>query len=166
MELYLREHRVQGQRGRWSWTLQWLPTAASFAMFALLLLNTTVTAGDGGLRISFGTQAGVANQVAGLGSGDVSGLREEFRAEMDRLVARMETRQDANNLQLMQVVLDQAQQTTANSMDRIYTAFEQQRRQDLEAVRVSVQELINSDYETMRSLQQLAQLVSYDGAIQ
>ena len=50
------------------------------------------------------------------------------------------------------------------NLDRIYAYFEQQRLRDLEDMRVGYQELVNSDYETIRSLQQLAQFHSYQGS--
>ena len=46
---------------------------------------------------------------------------------MQQLVARFEDRQDSNNVQLLQAVIDQTQQTTAENLDRIYAYFEQQR---------------------------------------
>ena len=55
----------------------------------------------------------------------------------------------------------QTQQITAENLDAIYTLFEQQRLRDLEDMRVGYQQLVDSDYETIRSLEQLAQFVSY-----
>jgi acyl-CoA-binding protein len=57
--------------------------------------------------------------------------------------------------------LDQNQQTTAENLNRIYAVFEQQRLRDLEDMRVGYQDLVDNDYETIRSLQQLAQFVSF-----
>ena len=47
----------------------------------------------------------------------------------------------------------------------MYAFFDQQRLLDLEDMRVGYQELVDSDYETIRSLQQLAQFVSYQGEV-
>ena len=57
--------------------------------------------------------------------------------------------------------MDQTQQITADNLDRIYAFFEQNRIRDLEDMRVGYQALVDSDYETIRTLQQLAQFVSY-----
>lgn len=160
LELFRREHRSVQQPSRWALSWQWLPTAASFAMLALVFLNTTVVAGADGLRLSFGA-SNSALGVAGL----EQELREEINSEIEAVVTRFEARQDANNLQLMQVVMDQTQQTTAANLDRIYSFFEEQRVRDLQAMSVSLQELVDSDYVTMRSIQQLAQRVSYDESI-
>ena len=79
------------------------------------------------------------------------------------MISRFEERQDSSNIQLLQAVMEQTQQTTADSMDRIYTYFEEQRLQDMEALRASYQQLADSDYATIQSLQDLAQYVSFQG---
>lgn len=157
MELYRREHRVAGQPTR-SWSVwQWLPTAASFAMLCVLLLNTTVVSSEQGFSISFG---------AGSESQRVDQLLTDFaRRQQDQLQAveaRLATRQDSNNIQVLEAVLEQTQQATANNMDRLYAYFEQQRLQDLQAMRAGYEELVDSDYQTISSLRQLAQYVSFD----
>ena len=50
-------------------------------------------------------------------------------------------------------------------MDRVYAYFEQQRLIDLQDMRVGYQQLVDSDYETIRSLEQLAQFVSYESEV-
>ena len=76
--------------------------------------------------------------------------------------ARLAARQDSNNIQVLEAVLEQTQQATANNMDRLYAYFEQQRLQDLQAMRAGYEELVDSDYQTISSLRQLAQYVSFD----
>jgi soluble cytochrome b562 len=84
---------------------------------------------------------------------------------MENLAIRVEDRQDANNLRLMQAVLDQAQEATAQSLDQMAGYFEQQRQLDIQDFQVGYQELADSDYETIRSLQQLATFISYQETV-
>ncbi len=155
VELFRREHRSPREQPLvWRWW-QWAPTGASFAMLMLMMFNVTVYSGEQGVSISFG----------GNGAGEIerqlSSFEEEQRDEMQALVERFEDRQDSNNVQLLQAVMDQTQQTTSENLERMYAYFEQQRLQDLQDMRVGYQELVDNDYETIRSLQQLAQFVSY-----
>ena len=59
--------------------------------------------------------------------------------------------------------MEQTQQTTAENFEQIYAYFEQQRLRDLQDMRASYQYLVDSDFETIRSLEQLASFVSYQG---
>lgn len=167
LELFRREHRASPEpRGReprgWFSAWQWLPTAASFAMLCLLLVNTTVTRSEEGVAISFGSSPQAITEAT-----DVAALLASFEAERDAelrsLIARIEDRQDSNNVQLLQAVMDQAQEANAENFERLYSYFEQQRLQDLQGMRAGYQELVDNDYETIRSLEQLAQYVSFDG---
>ncbi|GAB5499732.1 MAG: hypothetical protein PsegKO_20430 [Pseudohongiellaceae bacterium] len=157
MELYRREHRVAAQPPR-AWSIwQWLPTAASFAMLGVLLLNTTLVSSEQGFSISFGTDS-ESQRIEQL-------LTDFARRQQDQLQAveaRLAARQDSNNIQVLEAVLEQTQQATANNMDRLYAYFEQQRLQDLQAMRAGYEELVDSDYQTISSLRQLAQYVSFD----
>lgn len=157
MELYRREHRAQHEPSR-SWSIwQWLPTAASLAMFCVLLFNTTVVSSEQGFSISFG---------AARETGQLDQLFAEFaqrqQEQLQAVEARLASRQDSNNIQVLEAVLEQTQQATADNMDRLYAYFEQQRLQDLQAMRAGYEELVDSDYQTISSLRQLAQYVSFD----
>ncbi len=154
VELFRREHRVETRSGAWFSSWQWMPTAASFAMLCLLIFNTTVSVGEGGFAVSFGSGEGNLDVM-------LAEFEEEQRNEMESLIARFETRQDANNLQLMQAVMSQTQQATVENIDQIYAYFEEQRRQDMQLMSQGYQQLADSDYATIQSLQELAQFVSY-----
>lgn len=154
VELFRREHRVEAQSGSSLSGWQWMPTAASFAMLCLLIFNTTVSIGEGGFTVSFGS--GETNLDLTL-----SEFEEEQRNDIESLIARFESRQDANNLQLMQAVVSQTQQATVENIDQIYAYFEEQRRQDMQLMSQGYQQLADSDYATIQSLQELAQFVSY-----
>ena len=127
---------------------QWLPTAASFAMLLILLMDVRVAVNDSGFTLAFG-----ASQQAAVPTAESKAL--------DALLARFELRQDQNNLALMQAVLTQTREANAASFQQLLTYFEEQRARDMEDVRASYEQLVSSDHETVRSLQQLANFVSY-----
>ncbi len=160
VELFRREHRSSEQRHS-AWQIwNWFPTAASFAMLAVLVFNTTVVSTAEGFSISFGSTGNAAQiQTA------IAQLEQRQQSELQALAANFAERQDSNNVQLLEAVLAQTQQATAENLDLIYSYFEQQRLQDLQAMRAGYQDLLDSDYETIRSLQQLAQYVSFDGNV-
>ena len=160
-ELFRREHRVPGSRISFWNKLQWVPSAVSFAMLAILLLNVNIVSSDSGVSISFG----VNESDSVLLESRLFAFEQQQEIAINELVQPIEDRQDSNNIELLQAVMDQTQQTTAENLDLIYAFFEQQRLQDLEDMRVGYQELVDSDYATIRSLQQIAQFVSYQGDI-
>ena len=162
--LFRQEHRTVGQeRKHWIW--QWFPVAASFAMFCILVFNVSVTANENGFTISFGGDDSALDysQI----DQRITQLAEIQQLEQDQtlqtFLSRMEERQDSNNLRLLQTVMEQTQQMTAENFDQMYTYFEQQRQLDLENVRVSYQQLADSDFDTLRSMQQLANFVQCTG---
>jgi hypothetical protein len=160
LALFRQEHRsAEPLRGFWHrW--QWLPTAASFAMLCLLLFNVSISSDDAGIKISFGADQPALNIESNLAD-----FEQEQREVMENLVIRVEDRQDANNLRLMQAVLDQTQEATAQSLDQMAGYFEEQRQLDMQDFQVGYQELADSDYETIRSLQQLASFISYQETV-
>jgi hypothetical protein len=171
MELYRREHnsgdRSNERGGRIFDFWRWVPTAASLAMMLLVVLNTSLVIGDNGVSISFGDSLSIAGLKSDVEfESRLESFQQNQQAVLADFVTRIENRQDNNNMQLMQVVFDQTQQTTAENLERIYAFFEEQRLQDLEDMRVGYQELANNDYETIRSLEQLAQYVSFSGKVQ
>lgn len=161
LELFRQEHRVDRPVSRFWLTWQWLPTAASLAMLCVLLFNVSVVSNDSGFSISFsGPTASDVNITAQLAE-----FEQAQRLELEQLVTRIENRQDSNNVQLLQAVMEQTQQSTAESFDQMYAYFEQQRLLDLQDMRVGFEQLVDSDYETIRSLQQLVTYVGYQGEL-
>ncbi len=161
LELFRQEHRIDRPVSRFWLSWQWLPTAASLAMLCVLLFNVNVISNDSGFSISFvGSSASGSNLNAQLAD-----FEQAQRLEMQQLVARVEGRQDSTNVQLLQAVMEQAQQSTADSFDQMYAYFEQQRLLDLQDMRAGYEQLVDSDYETIRSLQQLVNYVGYQSDI-
>jgi hypothetical protein len=161
LELFRQEHRIGRPVSRFWLSWQWLPTAASLAMLCVLLFNVSVVSNDSGFSVSFSGSTG--------SNADLTAQLTEFeqaqRVQMQQLVARVENRQDSINVQLLQAVMEQTQQSTADSFDQMYAYFEQQRLLDLQDMRVGYEQLVDSDYETIRSLQQLVNYVGYQSDI-
>ncbi len=160
MELFRREHQAPRTENSWFSSWQWLPTGASLAMLCVLLLNTSVTVSGSSVSIEFGD-----SDNADI-SANLADFQQQQQQELQSIIARFEERQDNNNIQLLQAVVAQTQQATADNLDRIYTYFEEQRQQDMETMRVSYQQLVDSDYATIQSLQDLAQFVSFQSNVQ
>jgi len=160
-ELFRREHRAERPLSQLWLSWQWLPTAASLAMLCVLLFNVSVVSNESGFSVSFGGSSGANIDLRA----QLAQFEQAQRGEMRQLVARVESRQDSNNVQLLQAVMEQAQQSTADSFDQMYAYFEQQRLLDLQDMRAGYEQLVDSDYETIRSLQQLVNYVGYQGDI-
>ena len=151
LELFRQEHRIGRPVSRFWVSWQWLPTAASLVMLCVLLFNVSVVSNDSGFSISF---AGSSTFDSNLDAVLVE-FEQEQRLEMKQLMERVAIRQDSTNVQLLRAVMEQTQQSTADSFDQMYAYFEQQRLLDLQDMRASYEQLVDSDYETIRSLQQL-----------
>lgn len=160
-ELFRREHRAERPLSQLWLSWQWFPTAASLAMLCVLLFNVSVVSNESGFSVSFGGSSGANIDLRA----QLAQFEQAQRGEIRQLVARVESRQDSNNVQLLQAVMEQAQQSTADSFDQMYAYFEQQRLLDLQDMRAGYERLVDSDYETIRSLQQLVNYVGYQGDI-
>jgi hypothetical protein len=161
LELFRQEHRVDRPVSRFWLSWQWLPTAASLAMLCVLLFNVSVVSNDSGFSISFARPSASNTNL----NAQLAEFEQSQRLEMQQLATRVEGRQDSNNVQLLQAVMEQAQQSTVDSFDQMYAYFEQQRILDLQDMRTGYEQLVDSDYETIRSLQQLVNYVGYQSDI-
>ena len=161
LELFRQEHRTGRPVSRFWISWQWLPTAVSLAMLCVLLFNVSVVSNDFGLSISF---AGPSALDSNLNIQLVE-FEEAQRLEIKQLAARVAIRQDSSNVQLLRAVMEQTQQSTADNFDQMYAYFEQQRLLDLQDMRAGYEQLVDSDYETIRSLRQLVNYVGYQGDI-
>jgi len=130
---------------------QWAPSALSFAVLMLVFMNASFLVDEDGFSVSFG----------GLKNG-ASVEQMVDREELHQVIARLEQRQDQNNIALMQAVLNQTRESSEANFQQLFAFFEQQRLNDLEQVRASYDQLAESDFETLRSLQQLASYVSFN----
>ena len=161
LELFRQEHRIDRPVSRFWISWQWLPTATSLAMLCVLLFNVSVVSNDSGFSISF---SGSSALDSNLNTQWVE-FEQARRLEIKQLEARVASRQDITNVQLLRAVMEQTQQSTADSFDQMYAYFEQQRLLDLQDMRAGYEQLVDSDYETIRSLRQLVNYVGYQSNI-
>ncbi len=158
-ELFRRENSIIDQQfGFWG-KLQWqfMSTGVSLAMLVLVLFNVQVSSDSNGFDVSFGPTSVSALYL----EKELKAFDERRGAKLDEAIRLLEARQNSRNVELLQAVIYQNQQDTVTGLEQIYTVFEEQRLRDLEDMRVGYQQLMDSDYETLRSLRQLAQFVSY-----
>ena len=147
----------QDKASRWpllNWW-QWAPSAVSFAVLVLVFMDARFLVDEAGFSVSFG---GLKNDASVFQMVDQMVDREELQ----QVIARLEQRQDQNTIALMQAVLNQARESSEANFQQLFAFFEQQRLNDLEQVRASYEQLAESDFETLRSLQQLASYVSFN----
>ena len=143
--------------------VQWIPTAACLAMLCAVVLNLQITDFGDQVNISFGkTNVEVESLIR-----EVRLVQELQLAEFNAALTEVEVIRTQNNSRLLQSVLEQTQLNSAQNFDRVLRLFDAQRMQDLQDMRQGYQQLVDSDYQTLRSLQQLASFVSFnDGSIQ
>ena len=161
LELFRQEHRIDRPVSRFWISWQWLPTASSLAMLCVLLFNVSVVSNDSGLSISFSGSSALDSKL----NTQLVEFEQAQRLEIKQLAARVASRQDSTNVQLLRAVMEQTQQSTADSFDQMYAYFEQQRLLDLQDMRAGYEQLVDSDYETIRSLRQLVNYVGYQSDI-
>ena len=159
VELFRRENvatdRQFGFLGKLQW--QFMSAGASLVMLVLFLFNVQVSSGSNGFNVTFGAPTVSALYV----EKELKAFDERRGVRLDEAIRQLEARQNSRNVELLQAVIYQNQQDTVTGLEQIYTVFEEQRLRDLEDMRVGYQQLMDSDYETLRSLRQLAQFVSY-----
>ncbi|MBE65916.1 MAG: hypothetical protein CMQ30_04515 [Gammaproteobacteria bacterium] len=158
-ELFRREYGKTDQHLTFWEKIRWqlMPTTASLLMLLLFLFNIQLSSDQDGFTVSFGPSAVSTFYL----ENELQILDEMQAAELEGAIRELEVRQDSQNMELLQAVIYQNQQDTLTSLERIYNLFEEQRLRDLEDMRIGYQQLMDSDYETLRSLRQLAQFVSY-----
>ena len=158
-ELFRREHgKTHHRLSFWDRMLwQVIPTSTSLFMLVLILLNVQFSSDQSGFNLSFGSPS-----VSAVRFKQELRIFEEMQGlELDNAIRELEVRQDSENIELLQAALYQNKQEMLTGLERIYTLFEGQRLRDLEDMRIGYQQLMDSDYQTLRSLRQLAQFVSY-----
>ncbi|MCB1672535.1 MAG: zf-HC2 domain-containing protein [Gammaproteobacteria bacterium] len=160
-----RQPELPQRRG---WILQWLPTAASLVMLVLLVFDAEIYRDESGFRIVF-AGAGTAVQQAQLDTRfeDFSTVqRQRQEQQLQQFLTRLDEQQARRDLDLRQAVMSEARQLGAENFERIYSYFEQQRQLDMETVQVSYQQLLDRDFETLRTMQQLAGVMQVPGQVQ
>lgn len=156
--------RPEERKLRVSFWAQWAPLAAACVLALAFVFNVQLQVNDNGFSVAFGAQRGVdAEQLAAR----LVQFEQEQRAQqaqaLQALNASIEQRQADSNAQLLQTVITQFGDSTTRSLQQVMVYFEAQRQEDLALMQASYQRLVDSDYQTVRSMQQLANYVQYQG---
>ena len=151
-------------RPRFSFWGQWAPLAGAFMMAVAVMFNVQLQVQDNGFSIAFGGGSGID---AGVIAAQLEEFENEQRAAQQQtlqlLTAQLEERQAGNNARLLETVIEQFGDSTTRSLEQVMAYFEAQRQQDLQLMQTSYQRLADSDFQTIRSMQQLANYVQYQG---
>lgn len=130
---------------------QWTPLAASLMLAMAVIFNVQISSTEEGFTVAFGNKTQMS-------AADVQMQLELFEA-----------RQERNNTQLMATVMtsvvdrvvEQFEASNSRSLEQVMAYVDGQRQQDMQALQSSYQQLADSDYQTIRSVQQLASYVQY-----
>jgi len=136
------KHDVPG--ASWSWW-QWAPVMASLVLALAVVFNLQISRTDDGFTVAFG---GAASPVADA-------------QVLESLVAQYSEQQ----LQVMNGALSEFADSTASSLEDVVRWIERQRQQDMQMLEASFQEMLEREYETVRSVQQLATYVQGSGNV-
>jgi len=145
---------------RWHWW-QWAPLAMSCVLALAVVVNVQITSSTQGLAIRFGAMP--ASVDTDMLEARLAAFDAQQQAALQALTLTLAQQQSEDNARLMEAVIDnvveQFGDSTARSLEQVIAYFESQRRQDLQLLQTSYQQLANSDYATIRSVEQLASLV-------
>lgn len=132
---------------------QWAPLACSFLLALGVILNVEIRSTNEGFVVAFGQSAGVS--------------REEVQEQLAALEKNFESRKEEESLRMIETVLGnvmrQYDDNNSRNLEQVIEYFDLQRQQDLQLLQSGYQQLADSDYETIRSVQQLANYVQYQG---
>ena len=152
-------------RPRFSFWGQWAPLAGAFVMAFAVLFNVQLQVQDNGFSVAFGGGSGID---AGVIAAQLKEFENEQRAAQQQtlqaLSAQIEERQASNNARLLETVIEQFGDSTTRSLEQVMAYFDAQRAEDLQLMQTSYQRLADSDFQTIRSMQQLATYVQYQGS--
>ena len=146
-------HDEGGQRpaaesaGRARW-LQWGPLAASLVMAVAVVFQVQINVNDQGWQLSFAGRDGATMQTQSL----------------DNYLADFAEQQQLANQQMVEQALAQFGETSADSLVQLVQYIEQQREQDMRQMEAGFRQLLNRNYQTVNSVQQLTSFVQYQEA--
>lgn len=133
-------------------------------MALAVLFNVQVQIVDDGVTIAFGSNAAVDSDLIATQLAQFEAeQRATQQASLQALSAQIEERQVNSNARLLETVVEQFGTSTTRSLEQVMAYFEAQRREDLQLMQTSYQRLADSDFQTIRSVQQLANYVQLQG---
>ncbi|WP_339857687.1 hypothetical protein [Pseudohongiella acticola] len=130
----------------WANAGRWLPLAASLVLSVAVLTQTRLDVSDQGWQVSFGSSAAEAQLQ-----------------QLDVYLAEQASIQQQQNQQMLAAALQEFGDSTTDSLEQMATWFEQQRELDIQRMEAGFQQLLDRDYQTVSSVQQLASYVQYRG---
>lgn len=157
--------KAESSRPRFSFWGQWAPLAGAFVMAVAVMFNVQLQIQDNGLTLAFGGTAAIdADTIAAQLEQFEAQQRAAQQQTLQVLSAQIEERQASNNARLLETVIGQFGDSTTRSLEQVMAYFEAQRAEDLQLMQASYQRLADSDFQTIRSMQQLANYVQYQGS--
>jgi anti-sigma factor RsiW len=128
----------------WADVRRWIPLAASLVLSVAVLTQTRLDVSAQGWQLSFGGSAA-----------------EQQLAQLDVYLAKQARDQRQQNQQMLETALQQFGDSTADSLYQLVDWFEQQRELDTQRMEAGFQQMLDRDYQTVNSVQQLASFVRY-----
>lgn len=141
---------LPGRRSPSTWRTagRWLPLAASLVLSVAVLTQTRLDVSAQGWQLSFGNSAA-----------------EHQLQQLDAYLAAQARVQQQQNQQMLAAALQQFGDNTADALVQMADWFEQQRELDIQRMEAGFQQLLDRDYQTVNSVQQLASYVQYQGEL-
>jgi len=138
--------RLHKRRAGPSWVdvRRWIPLAASLVLSVAVLTQTRLDVSGEGWRLSFG-----------------SSTAERQLAQLDLYLAEQASVQQQQNQRVLETALQQFSNSTADSLYQLVDWYEQQRELDMQRLEAGFQQMLERDYQTVNSVQQLASFVRY-----
>ncbi len=133
-------------RPTWGHVGRWLPLAASLVLSVAVLTQTRLDVSAQGWQLSFGTSAA-----------------ERQLQQLDGYLAEQARVQQQENQQMLEAALQQFGDNTADTLVQMADWFEQQRALDIQRMEAGFQQMLDRDYQTVNSVQQLASYMQYQG---
>jgi len=150
---------------RFSFWGQWAPLAGAFVMAVAVMFNVQLQVEDNSFTFAFGSNAGIdAHKITAQLAQFETVQRALQQQTLQELSSQIENRQASNNTRLLETVIEQFGDSTTRSLEQVMAYFEAQRQEDLRRMQTSYQRLADSDFQTIRSMQQLANYVQYQGS--
>lgn len=123
---------------------RWIPLAASLVLSVAVLTQTRLDVSEQGWQLSFGSSAA-----------------ERQLQHLDAYLIAQARAQQQQNQQMLEAALQQFGDNTTDSLVQLVDWFEQQRELDIQRMEAGFQQLLDRDYQTVNSVQQLASFVQY-----
>lgn len=146
--LHLPRRTLRKRRPRLSWAGagRWIPLAASLVLSVAVLTQTRLDVSEQGWLLSFGVD-----------------VNEVQLQQLDAYLVTQASVLQQQNQQMLEDALLQFGDSTADTLVQLVDWFEQQRELDMERMEAGFQQLLDRDYQTVNSVQQLASYVQSQG---